>query len=109
MSPVYLRVLGIPRNQPEKRKGLFECRRSGLLETHRAIASAPQTPQRPFPMEHGKQEVEPGFTLGRTWGKLLGNIFQRDILQRPYGNHQILESDQEVKTLRRERSQVKEE
>ncbi|MBW0541114.1 hypothetical protein O181_080829 [Austropuccinia psidii MF-1] len=30
MSPVQLRNLGIPRNQPEDRKGLFRTRRSGV-------------------------------------------------------------------------------
>ncbi|MBW0467393.1 hypothetical protein O181_007108 [Austropuccinia psidii MF-1] len=30
MSPVHLRGLGGPRNQPEERKGLFRFRRSGF-------------------------------------------------------------------------------
>ncbi|MBW0503461.1 hypothetical protein O181_043176 [Austropuccinia psidii MF-1] len=56
------------------------------------------TPQRLIPMEHGQQEVQPRFKLGRTWGRLLGNMSQRDTLKRPYGNNQRLESQQEVQT-----------
>ncbi|MBW0593641.1 hypothetical protein O181_133356, partial [Austropuccinia psidii MF-1] len=46
-------------------------------------------------MEHGQQEVQPGISLGRTWSKLPEDLSQRDKLQRPYGNHQRLESHQE--------------
>ncbi|MBW0565930.1 hypothetical protein O181_105645 [Austropuccinia psidii MF-1] len=49
-------------------------------------------------MEHGQQEVQPGIPLGRTWSKLPEDISQRDRLQRPYGNHQRLESHQTVQT-----------
>ncbi|MBW0536937.1 hypothetical protein O181_076652 [Austropuccinia psidii MF-1] len=103
MSPVPLRNLGIPRNQPEDRGGLFRTRRpvrrqlghsSGWQDTegnhtHSSIhfpiqqkpqtrglegygssSSAPQTPQRSFPMEHGQQEVQPSIPVGRTWRKL---------------------------------------
>ncbi|MBW0546577.1 hypothetical protein O181_086292 [Austropuccinia psidii MF-1] len=49
-------------------------------------------------MEHGQQEVQPGIPLGRTWSKFPEDLSQRDILQRPYGNHQRLESHQEVQT-----------
>ncbi|MBW0482388.1 hypothetical protein O181_022103 [Austropuccinia psidii MF-1] len=102
MSPVQLRSLGIPRNQPEDREGLSRTRRPGggclghsggwrKIEgnhTHSAIhfpiqhkpqtkglegngsgSSAPPTPERSFPMEHGQQEVPPSITLGRTWSK----------------------------------------
>ncbi|MBW0499586.1 hypothetical protein O181_039301 [Austropuccinia psidii MF-1] len=44
-------------------------------------------------MEHGQKEVQPGIPLGRTWSKL-----PEDLSQRPYGNHQRLESHQEVQT-----------
>ncbi|MBW0468974.1 hypothetical protein O181_008689 [Austropuccinia psidii MF-1] len=121
MSPVHLRNLGIPSNQPEDREGLSRARRparghlghsGGWKETegnhtHSAIhlpiqqkpktrglegygssSSAPLTPQRSFPMEHGQQEVQPSITLGRTWSKFPEDMLQRDILQRPYGNHQ---------------------
>ncbi|MBW0567133.1 hypothetical protein O181_106848 [Austropuccinia psidii MF-1] len=47
-------------------------------------------------MEHGKQEVQPCISLGRTWRKLAEDLSQRDGLRRPYGNHQRLESYQEV-------------
>ncbi|MBW0485841.1 hypothetical protein O181_025556 [Austropuccinia psidii MF-1] len=49
-------------------------------------------------MKHGQQEVQPGLPLGRTWGKFPEDMYQRDRLQRPYGNHQRLESHQEVQT-----------
>ncbi|MBW0492351.1 hypothetical protein O181_032066 [Austropuccinia psidii MF-1] len=68
------------------------------LEGYGRSSSAPPTPQRPFAMEHGQQEVQPGISLGRTWTKLPNNLSQRDGLQRPYGNHQRLESQQAVQT-----------
>ncbi|MBW0506211.1 hypothetical protein O181_045926 [Austropuccinia psidii MF-1] len=40
------------------------------LERHESSSSAPPTPQRFVSMEHGKQEVQPGISLGRTWSKL---------------------------------------
>ncbi|MBW0538882.1 hypothetical protein O181_078597 [Austropuccinia psidii MF-1] len=39
------------------------------LEGYGSSSSAPQTPQRSFPMENGKQELQPSITLGRTWSK----------------------------------------
>ncbi|MBW0471055.1 hypothetical protein O181_010770 [Austropuccinia psidii MF-1] len=68
------------------------------LEGYGSSSSAPLTPQRPFSMEHGQQEVQPSILLGRTWSKLPEDMSQRDILQRPYGNHQRLESHQAVQT-----------
>ncbi|MBW0489552.1 hypothetical protein O181_029267 [Austropuccinia psidii MF-1] len=47
-------------------------------------------------MEHGHQEVQPGIPLGRTWSKLPEDLPPRDRLQRPFGNHQRLESHQAV-------------
>ncbi|MBW0491381.1 hypothetical protein O181_031096 [Austropuccinia psidii MF-1] len=58
-------------------------------------------------MEHGQQEVPPGISLGRTLSKLPEDLSQRDILQRPYDNHQRLESHQEVQTPRGEGKQDK--
>ncbi|MBW0545040.1 hypothetical protein O181_084755 [Austropuccinia psidii MF-1] len=49
-------------------------------------------------MEHGQQEVQPSIQLGRTWRKFPEYLSQRDRLQRPYGNHQRLESHQAVQT-----------
>ncbi|MBW0468697.1 hypothetical protein O181_008412 [Austropuccinia psidii MF-1] len=49
-------------------------------------------------MENGQQEVQPSIPLGRTWGKLPEDMSQRDRVQRPYGNHQRLESHQTVQT-----------
>ncbi|MBW0531817.1 hypothetical protein O181_071532 [Austropuccinia psidii MF-1] len=49
-------------------------------------------------MEHGQQEVQPGIPLGRTWSKLPEDLSQRDRFQRPYCNHQRLESHQAVQT-----------
>ncbi|MBW0553189.1 hypothetical protein O181_092904 [Austropuccinia psidii MF-1] len=37
-------------------------------------------------MEPGKQEVQPGIPLGRTWRNIPEYLSQRDRLQRPYGN-----------------------
>ncbi|MBW0537382.1 hypothetical protein O181_077097 [Austropuccinia psidii MF-1] len=49
-------------------------------------------------MEYGPQEVQPAISLGRTWSKLPEDLSQRDRLQRPYDNHQRLESHQEAQT-----------
>ncbi|MBW0573263.1 hypothetical protein O181_112978 [Austropuccinia psidii MF-1] len=49
-------------------------------------------------MELGQQEVQPSITLGRTWSKFPEEVFQRDTLQRPYGNNQRMECQQEVQT-----------
>ncbi|MBW0539938.1 hypothetical protein O181_079653 [Austropuccinia psidii MF-1] len=68
------------------------------LERYGSSSSAPPAPQRFIVMEHGQQEVQPRIPLGRAWSKLPGEFSQRDGLQRPYGNHQRLESHQEVQT-----------
>ncbi|MBW0589196.1 hypothetical protein O181_128911, partial [Austropuccinia psidii MF-1] len=68
------------------------------LEGNGSSSSAPPTPQRLILMEHGQQEVQPGKSLGRTWSKFPEDLSQRDRLQRPYGNHQRLESYQAVQT-----------
>ncbi|MBW0479532.1 hypothetical protein O181_019247 [Austropuccinia psidii MF-1] len=41
-------------------------------------------------MEHGQQEVQPSTPLDRTWSRFPEDMFQRDRLQRTYGNHQRL-------------------
>ncbi|MBW0560824.1 hypothetical protein O181_100539 [Austropuccinia psidii MF-1] len=68
------------------------------LERHGSSSSAPPTPQAPIPMEHGQQEVQPVISLGRTWSKFPEDLSQRDRLQRPYDNHQRLESYKTVQT-----------
>ncbi|MBW0552616.1 hypothetical protein O181_092331 [Austropuccinia psidii MF-1] len=68
------------------------------LEGYGSSSSAPPTPQRLFSMEHGQQEVQPGISLGRTWSNFLEYWSQRDRIQRPYGNHQRLQSHQAVQT-----------
>ncbi|MBW0563854.1 hypothetical protein O181_103569 [Austropuccinia psidii MF-1] len=68
------------------------------MERYGSSSSAPQTPKRIISIEHGQQEVQPGIPLGITWSKLPEDLSQRDRLQRPYGNHQRLESHQEVHT-----------
>ncbi|MBW0520298.1 hypothetical protein O181_060013 [Austropuccinia psidii MF-1] len=68
------------------------------LERYGSSSSAPPTPQRFISIEHGQQEVQPGIPLGRTWSKMPEDLSQRDTLQRPYGNHQRLESHQAVQT-----------
>ncbi|MBW0584732.1 hypothetical protein O181_124447 [Austropuccinia psidii MF-1] len=50
-------------------------------------------------MEHGQQEVKRSIPLGTSWGKFPEEMSQRDRIQRPYGNHQRLESHQTVQTL----------
>ncbi|MBW0497346.1 hypothetical protein O181_037061 [Austropuccinia psidii MF-1] len=72
--------------------------KTGGLERYRSSSSASPTPQRFISMEHGKQEVQPGILLVRTWIKLPEDSSQRDRLQRSYGNHQRLESHQAVQT-----------
>ncbi|MBW0528017.1 hypothetical protein O181_067732 [Austropuccinia psidii MF-1] len=68
------------------------------MEGYGSSSSAPPTPQRPFSMEHGQQEVQPSIPLGRTWSKFPADMSQRDILQRSYGNYQWFESHQAVQT-----------
>ncbi|MBW0481515.1 hypothetical protein O181_021230 [Austropuccinia psidii MF-1] len=68
------------------------------LEGYVLSSSAPPAPQRSFSMEHGQQVVQPSIKLGRTCSKLPEDMFQRDRLQRPYGNHQRMESRQEAQT-----------
>ncbi|MBW0552419.1 hypothetical protein O181_092134 [Austropuccinia psidii MF-1] len=68
------------------------------LEGYGSSSSAPPTPQRSIPMEYGKEKVQPGISLGRTWSKLPEYLSQRDRLQGPYGNQQGLESYQAVQT-----------
>ncbi|MBW0538760.1 hypothetical protein O181_078475, partial [Austropuccinia psidii MF-1] len=46
--------------------------------------------QRPFSMDHGQQEVQPGIPLGRFWSKFPEDLSQSNRLQRPYGNQQRL-------------------
>ncbi|MBW0575143.1 hypothetical protein O181_114858 [Austropuccinia psidii MF-1] len=82
-------AIHIPIQQKDQTRG---------LEGYGSSSSAPPTPQRFISMEHGQQEVQPGISLGRTWSKLPEDLSQRDRLQRPYGNHQRLESYQEVQT-----------
>ncbi|MBW0477537.1 hypothetical protein O181_017252 [Austropuccinia psidii MF-1] len=68
------------------------------LEGYGSISSAPPTPQGFILMERGKQEVQPGIPLGRTWRKFPEDLSQRDRLQRSDDNHQRLESHQAVQT-----------
>ncbi|MBW0548231.1 hypothetical protein O181_087946 [Austropuccinia psidii MF-1] len=69
------------------------------MERYGSSSSASPTPQRFISMEHGQQEVQTGIPLGRTWSKLPEDLSQRDRLQRPYGNHQRLESHQADQTV----------
>ncbi|MBW0531714.1 hypothetical protein O181_071429 [Austropuccinia psidii MF-1] len=104
MSPVHPRDLCCQRHQPEDGEGLSRTRRPGRkpqtrgLEGYGPSSSAPPTPQRPFSMEHGQKELQPGIPLGRAWSKLSEDLSQRDRLQRPYGNPKRLKSHQAVQT-----------
>ncbi|MBW0484128.1 hypothetical protein O181_023843 [Austropuccinia psidii MF-1] len=77
------------------------------LEGYGSSSSAPPTPQRSFPMEHGQKEVHPRIPLGRTWSKFSEDISQRAILQRSYGNHQVMEYHQAFQTTGAKGSQDK--
>ncbi|MBW0539526.1 hypothetical protein O181_079241 [Austropuccinia psidii MF-1] len=68
------------------------------LEGYASSYSAPPTPQRSIPMEHGQQEIQPSIRLGRTWSKFPEDISHRETLQRSYGNHQRMESQQPFQT-----------
>ncbi|MBW0493976.1 hypothetical protein O181_033691 [Austropuccinia psidii MF-1] len=68
------------------------------LERYGSSSSAPPTPQRFISMENEQQEVQFGIPRGRTRSKLPEDLSQKDRLQRPYGNKQMLESHQEVQT-----------
>ncbi|MBW0471349.1 hypothetical protein O181_011064 [Austropuccinia psidii MF-1] len=114
MSPVDLRVLGVPKSHSEDGEGLFRYRSQGIgqhceckeaLENHantpihlaaqqkpqkRGLdryglsSSAPPTPKRYVPMENETQEVQHRFKLGIMWGKLPKAMPQIDIPQGPY-------------------------
>ncbi|MBW0532882.1 hypothetical protein O181_072597 [Austropuccinia psidii MF-1] len=77
------------------------------LERYGSRSSAPPTPQRFISMEKGQKKVQAGIPLGRTRSKLTEDLSQRDTLQRPYGNHQRLESNQAVQTAGGEGKQDK--
>ncbi|MBW0541467.1 hypothetical protein O181_081182 [Austropuccinia psidii MF-1] len=82
-------AIHIPTQQKHQTRG---------MEGYGSSSSAPQTPLKFFPMEHGQQEVQPGIPLGRTWRKFPEDLSKRNRIQRPYGNHQMLESHQAVWT-----------
>ncbi|MBW0546658.1 hypothetical protein O181_086373, partial [Austropuccinia psidii MF-1] len=112
MSPVHLRNLGFQQNQPEDREAcpepedleedtmdtVVDGKTLRGLERHGSRFSAPPNPQRFTSMEHGQQEVQPGIPMGRAWSKFPEDFYQRDRLQRSYGNHQLLECHQAVQT-----------
>ncbi|MBW0479758.1 hypothetical protein O181_019473 [Austropuccinia psidii MF-1] len=77
------------------------------LERYGSSSSAPPTPQRFISMEHEQKEVQTSIPLGRTWRKLPEDLCQRDRPQKPYDNHQRLESHQEVQTVGGEGKQDK--
>ncbi|MBW0517557.1 hypothetical protein O181_057272 [Austropuccinia psidii MF-1] len=83
MSPTYLRDLGFQRN---------------YQRTEKACPEPEDLEKDTLDTVHGKQEVQPGISLGRTWSKLPEDLPQIDRLQRPYDNHQRLESQQAFQT-----------
>ncbi|MBW0525510.1 hypothetical protein O181_065225 [Austropuccinia psidii MF-1] len=103
MSPVHLRDLGFQRNEPDNKEG-WSTRRPGRGHLGRSShcktlsSSAAETPQRLVSMENGQEEVQAGIPLGRTWRKFPEDLSQRNRLQRPYSNHQRLESHQALQT-----------
>ncbi|MBW0551798.1 hypothetical protein O181_091513 [Austropuccinia psidii MF-1] len=50
------------------------------LKRYGSSSSVPPTPQKSISMEHGKQESQPGISLGRTWSKFPEDLSQRDRL-----------------------------
>ncbi|MBW0525057.1 hypothetical protein O181_064772 [Austropuccinia psidii MF-1] len=58
-------------------------------------------------MEHGQQEVPPSIPLGRAWSNVPEDMSQRDRIQRLYGNHKRLESQQGVQNSGGEGNQDK--
>ncbi|MBW0486867.1 hypothetical protein O181_026582 [Austropuccinia psidii MF-1] len=104
MSPVHLRNLGFQRNQPEDREGFFRTRRPGRGHLgHSGGWQDVEGNNNPsaihFPIQQEpKTKVQPSVPLGRTWSKLPEDMSQRDRLQSPYDNHQILESHHAVQT-----------
>ncbi|MBW0527473.1 hypothetical protein O181_067188 [Austropuccinia psidii MF-1] len=112
MSPVHLRDLGFQRNQPEDREGLSRARRLGRGHLGHTggwqdnegdnINPAIHTPIQQEPQTRG---LEGYGTRGSTWHLTGNNLEQaargsvsKDRLQGPYGNHQRLESCQEIQT-----------
>ncbi|MBW0543530.1 hypothetical protein O181_083245 [Austropuccinia psidii MF-1] len=45
------------------------------------LERAPPTPQRPVPVEHGTQELQPAFKLGRAKGKLPEDMSFKDLME----------------------------
>ncbi|MBW0472002.1 hypothetical protein O181_011717 [Austropuccinia psidii MF-1] len=68
------------------------------LERHGSSSSAPPTPQIFISIKHGQQKAQPGIPISRILSKLLEHLFQRDRIQRPYGNNQRLEFHHSVHT-----------
>ncbi|MBW0544900.1 hypothetical protein O181_084615 [Austropuccinia psidii MF-1] len=66
------------------------------LEGYGSSSSGPTAPQRSFSMEYGHKKFKPGIPLGRTCSNVPEDTSQRDRPQRPYSNHQRLESHQIV-------------
>ncbi|MBW0569842.1 hypothetical protein O181_109557 [Austropuccinia psidii MF-1] len=126
MSPVHLRNLGILKNHPEDRQGIFKTRKTGSghhsgwkdtmgnhtpnsihlpikqrpqtkgLEADGSSSSDQPTPRKVIPIEHGQKEVQPSLTLGTSWRRLKEYMSQRDDLKRLYVNHQRMGFQQEV-------------
>ncbi|MBW0499429.1 hypothetical protein O181_039144 [Austropuccinia psidii MF-1] len=81
--------IGFPIKQEPQTRG---------LEKYGSSSSAPPTPQRFISMDHGQKKVQPSIPLARIWSKFPELFSKRYRLQRPYGNHQRLESHQEFQT-----------
>ncbi|MBW0529633.1 hypothetical protein O181_069348 [Austropuccinia psidii MF-1] len=78
------------------------------LEGYQSSSSAPPTPQRSFPIENGQQEAQPSIPLGRTWRKFPEDMYERDTLQRPFGNHQGWNSTRKFKILEERATRIRE-
>ncbi|MBW0469003.1 hypothetical protein O181_008718 [Austropuccinia psidii MF-1] len=69
-----------------------------VLERYQSSVSAPPTPQRCSPIEHGQQEVQTSIPLGRTLSKFPEDMSQRHTLQRSYDHHKRMAFHQAVQS-----------
>ncbi|MBW0537901.1 hypothetical protein O181_077616 [Austropuccinia psidii MF-1] len=97
MSPLHFRDFGIPRNQKEDIEGLSGTRRCGRGHHGHSSGWKDTEGNHTHSDIHLPIQKKPQ-TRGLTWRKFLQDMSQKDILERPYGNHQRLESHQAVHT-----------
>ncbi|MBW0478678.1 hypothetical protein O181_018393 [Austropuccinia psidii MF-1] len=95
----YYTSIHLPIEQKPYTRGLEGCG---------SISSAPPAPCGLVLLENGQKRFQPRITLLRACGKPPQEISQRDTLQRPYGNHQRLGSQQEFQILAEREARMRE-